>query len=178
MRVKLVIGAVITTALTAAAVWAGTVTALAAPIAARTVVYGFGGACPNGKWGKPLIKPAKAQFTASCEDGVARLHWTTWGRTSAKASGQHQFVAGAGTKHQAATILLSQVRVHGGRKYFSHLVIKWTAKGSKRHQEAYDWKHTNLGWMWIYASPGSGAWSSAAGWRRTALDVPSIPKRW
>ncbi len=46
--------------------------------------------------------------------------------------------------------------MHSGRKHFSHLVIKWTTKGNKHHQEIYGWKHTSLGWIWNFIQPKAG----------------------
>ena len=153
---KMIIRGAIAAGTLAVLAGAGATPAVAAPSAARTAVYGFGGACPNGKWGKPEVRPAKAWFTASCEDGLRRLHWTAWGRKTAKGSGQHLLIGAKGITRHAATVVLSGVRVHNGRKYFSHLVIKWTTKSHKHRQEAFSWQHTNLGWLWFPFKPKPG----------------------
>jgi len=122
--------------------------AMAAPAKAQTVVYGFGKLCPDGKWGTPAVRPPRAWFTLACEDGIRSIRWTGWGQTSAKGLGKHLLFNGIGFTPQSATIALSDVRVHSGHRYFAHMVIKWTTRGGKHHQEIYNWKHSNLGWFW------------------------------
>ena len=122
--------------------------AAAAPASVRTVVYGFGDHCPSGKWGIPEVRPARAWFTLACEDGIRSIRWTDWGRASASGRGEHLLFNGIGFTPQRAMIALSDVRVHDGRHYFARLVITWTARGGRHHQESYNWKHTNLGWYW------------------------------
>jgi hypothetical protein len=147
VRVK-IIQAAITGSLLAPLVGIGAASAVAAPASAQTVVYGFGNHCPTGKWGKPAVRPSRAWFNLACEDGIRSIRWTYWRRTSAKGDGKHLMFNGTGFTPQPATITLSRVRVHDGRKYFAHLVIKWTTKHGSHHQETYNWKHTNLGWYW------------------------------
>jgi len=126
----------------------GAAPAGAAPASARTVVYGFGGHCPSGKWGKPEVRPSRAWFSLACEDGIRSIRWTDWRQASASGRGKHLLFNGTGFTPQQATIALSRVRVHDGRRYFAHLVIKWVARGGRHHHEAYNWKRTSLGWYW------------------------------
>ncbi len=147
LRVKMVIQVAIAGSLLAALAGIGAAPAVAAPASARTVVYGFGDRCPSGKWGKPEVRPSRAWFTLACEDGVRSIRWTQWRRASATGRGKHLLFNGIGFTPQPASITLSRVRVHDGRKYFAHLVIKWIT-GGRHHQEIYNWKHTSLGWFW------------------------------
>jgi hypothetical protein len=146
-RARMIIAAAITGGLlTPLAIGAGS--AVAAPASAPTVVYGFGGHCPAGKWGKPEVRPSRALFDLACEDGIRSIRWTDWRRTSAAGRGKHLMFNGFGFTPQPATIALSRVRIHDGHRYFAHLVIKWTTKRGKHQQEIFNWKHTNLGWYW------------------------------
>lgn len=150
MRVKMVIQAAIAASLLAACTGVGAAPAVAASAGAKTVVYGFSGKCPIGKWGKPAVRPPKALFNLACEDGIRSIRWTYWRQASAAGRGKHLMFNGLGFTPQPATITLSRVRVHDGRKYFAHLVINWTTRSGRHHREVYNWKHLmNLGWYWV-----------------------------
>jgi hypothetical protein len=147
VRASLIISAAII-GMTAPVLSTGVVSALAAPRAAQTVVYGFGGSCPPTNWKDPAVRPAKALFDLACEDGIRSIRWTSWRRSSAFGHGKHMLFTGLGFKLQAATIALSRVRVHDGHRYFSHLVMKWTTKSGQHKQETFNWKHNMAGWIW------------------------------
>ncbi|GEM_PF-6948320 len=123
----------------------------AVPGAVRpTVVYGFGGACPPTNWRRPLVRPARAYFDLACEDGIRRIRWRYWHRLSAFGHGYHLQFNGTGFTPQRATITLSRVRYHDGRRYFSRLVMRWTAKNGVRHTEILTWRRLrHVGWLWL-----------------------------
>lgn len=117
------------------------------------VVYGFNGKCPPTNWADPLVRPTHAFFSLPCEDGVKHLKWKRWGSTTATASGQHLQFNGTGFTPQPATVTLSQVRVHAGHRYFSHMVIRSTLKNGHHKTEVLNWGHDKgVGWLWLYVT--------------------------
>jgi len=55
----------------------------------------------------------------------------------------------AGFTPHRGTISLSDVRTHRGRRYFSHLVMKWTTSNTVRHREVLNWKRDGQFWIWV-----------------------------
>jgi hypothetical protein len=131
------------------------VAAIAAANASSTttvVVYGFSGKCPPTNWANPLVKPTHAFFSLPCEDGIKHIKWQHWSRSAATGSGQHLQFNGTGFTPQSATIALSQVRVHDGHRYFSHMVIRSKTMNGHHHTEVLNWGHDKgIGWLWLYA---------------------------
>ena len=52
------------------------------------------------------------------------------------------------TRHPG-TIYLSTVRKHRGRRYFSHLVMKWITRNGRQHEEVLNWKRDGTFWIWL-----------------------------
>jgi len=114
----------------------------------KTVVYGFGGKCPPTGWAHPLVRPSRAMFDLACEDGIRNIHWRYWRRSAAFGHGVHLQFNGIGFTGQPAIISLSRVRTHHGRRYFSHLVMRWTTRNGQHHQEVFNWRHADRTWLW------------------------------
>jgi hypothetical protein len=116
----------------------------------KTVVYGMNGRCPSGTWGTPEVRPKSAFFSLACENGIRHIHWRTWRLTSAFGHGDILTFNGFRLVPHAGTITLSGVRSHNGRRYFSHMVMRWTTKGGHHHKEVLNWKKINHGmWLWV-----------------------------
>lgn len=143
-----IVAAVLAAAFALAGLPASSSAAPVASLATKTVVYGFGGRCPPTGWTRPAVRPAKAQFSASCELGARRIRWTDWKRTSAFAHAVIVFSAGFTTK-RPGTLALSTVRRHDGHPYFARLVLRWTTKNGAHHKLVMTWKRLKgLGWLW------------------------------
>lgn len=124
------------------------VASASAPANSKTVVYGFGS--HQVGWGHPEVRPTHATFGLAGEDGIKRIRWHDWRRSSAFGHGLHLLFTGTGVRNQKATIALSRVRTHNGQRYFSHLVMRWTTKNGKHHTETLNWRHDQgVGWLWI-----------------------------
>jgi hypothetical protein len=120
----------------------------AATATSKTVVYGFGRYQVG--WAHPEVRPTRATFGLAGEDGIKRIRWHDWRRSSASGQGLHQLFTGTGVKDQKATIDLSRVRTHKGQHYFSHLVMRWTTKNGKHHTETLNWGYDKgVGWLWL-----------------------------
>ena len=118
-----------------------------APATSTTVVYGFGS--HQVGWAHPQVRPTHATFGLAGEDGIKRIRWSDWRRSSAFGHGLHLLFTGTGVKDQKATIDLSGVRFHKGQRYFSHLVMRWTTKNGKHHTETLNWRFDKgVGWLW------------------------------
>jgi hypothetical protein len=52
------------------------------------------------------------------------------------------------TQHHG-TVSVSNVRSHRGRRYFSHLVMKWTTPNGRHHKEVLNWRRDGQFWIWI-----------------------------
>jgi hypothetical protein len=114
----------------------------------KTVVYGFGKFQVG--FGHPEVRPTHATFGLAGEDGIKRIRWTSWRRSSAFGHGLHLLFTGMGIKTQKATIALSDVRTHHGQRYFSHLVMRWTTRNGKHHKETLNWRlDKGVGWLWV-----------------------------
>ena len=114
----------------------------------KTVVYGFGN--HQIGWAHPEVRPTHATFGLAGEDGIKRIRWSDWRRSSASGRGLHLLFTGTSVKNQKATIVLSAVRTHKGQRYFSHLVMRWTTKNGKRHTETLNWRlDKGVGWLWV-----------------------------
>jgi hypothetical protein len=114
----------------------------------RTVVYGFGD--HQIGWARPAVRPSRATFGLAGEDGIKGIKWQDWRGSSAFGHGLHLLFTGTGFRDQHATISLSRVRLHRGRRYFSHLVMRWTTKHGKHHTETLNWRYDKgVGWLWI-----------------------------
>ncbi len=114
----------------------------------RTVVYGMNGHCPSGTWGTPQVRPKSAFFSLPCENGIRHIRWRTWRRSSASGHGAILTFNGFRLVPHAGTIALSRVRAHRSRRYFSHLVMRWTTKGGRRHKEVLNWRKVGTLWLW------------------------------
>ena len=95
-------------------------------------------------WSQNLTRPA---FLGALHSGVPpkaidgdfvllKLHWSSWGQSSAHGAGTISWAqpgsGGNGITRQAkATVTLSSVATHGGRKYFSRLAFGFTWRGHK-----------------------------------------------
>lgn len=113
-----------------------------------TVVYGFGR--HQVGWAHPEVRPSQATFGLAGEDGIKRIRWKEWRRSSAAGHGLHLLFTGTGVKDQRATIVMSVVRTHKGQRYFSHLVMRWTTKNGKHHKETLNWGFDKgVGWLWL-----------------------------
>jgi hypothetical protein len=112
--------------------------------ATKTVVYGFGPGCPalqHVSWAHPMVRPGQAHFGLSCEVGIHRMRWRDWRRSSAFGHGSFLLFNGFGFNNRPATITLSRVRLHKGRRYFSHLIIVWRAANGRHHKLAMNWRY-------------------------------------
>lgn len=98
-----------------AAVAGGTVGAVAVPASATTatVVYACG---MSGFWTCPTVRPGEIAFGALYD--VARLSWSSWRYGSAYGHGHYD---GFGSYN--ASVTLSGVAEHDGRRYFSWIKI-------------------------------------------------------
>jgi hypothetical protein len=123
--------------------------AQAATATPATVVYGFGGHCPPTNWSNPLVRPARAFFSLACENGVRRIHWQSWHRSSAFGHATILIFNGLGFTPHGGTISLSDVRRHLGRRYFSHLVMNWTTRNGRHHRETLNWRRDGPFWIWV-----------------------------
>jgi hypothetical protein len=122
--------------------------AAAATATSKTVVYGFG--LHQVGWAHPEVRPTSATFSLAGEDGIKRIRWHDWRRSSASGQGLHQLFTGTGVENQKASIDLSRVRIHKGQRYFSHLVMRWTTKNGKHHTETLNWGFDKgVGWLWL-----------------------------
>lgn len=111
----------------------------------KTVVYGFGN--HQIGWAHPEVRPTHATFSLAGEDGIKRIRWRDWRRSSAFGHGLHLLFTGT---YQKATIDLSGVRTHKGQRYFSHLVMRWTTKNGRHHTETLNWRYDKgVGWLWV-----------------------------
>jgi hypothetical protein len=120
-------------------------------MAAKTVVYGFGAGCPalqHVSWAHPLTRPGQAHFGLSCEVGIHRIRWRDWRHGSAFGHGSFLLFNGLGFSNRPATIALSRVHVHKGRRYFAHLIIVWTASNHKHHKLVMNWRYNKTEHLW------------------------------
>jgi hypothetical protein len=117
--------------------------------AASTAVYGFGGRCPPTNWSDPLVRPVRAYFSLACENGVRGIGWQYWHRSAAFGNATILIFNGTGFTRHHGTISLSEVRSHNGRRYFSHLVMKWTTSNGTHHKEVLNWRRDGQFWIWI-----------------------------
>jgi len=144
MRVFAVVAAV-----SAMAIWPASAQAQVSTHRTSTVVYGFGKRCPPTNWSKPMVRPGRAYFSLACENGIRQIHWQNWRTSSAFGHGTILIFNGFGFTHHPGTINLSTVRMHHGRPYFAHLVMKWTTKDGTHHKEVLDWKRDGTFWIWL-----------------------------
>src|SRR5215469_13962038 len=70
----------------------------------KTVVYGFGRFQVG--WAHPEVRPTHATFGLAGEDGIKRIRWSDWRRSSAFGHGLHLLFTGMSVKNQKATITL------------------------------------------------------------------------
>ena len=113
----------------------------------QTVVYGFGKFQVG--WAHPEVRPTHATFGLAGEDGIKGIRWSYWRRSSASGHGLHQQFTGTGIVNQKATIVLSEVRIHKGQRYFSHLVMRWTTRNGRHHTETLNWRlDKGVGYLW------------------------------
>jgi hypothetical protein len=119
----------------------------------KTVVYGFGAGCPavqHVSWAHPMVRPRQAHFGLSCEVGIHRIRWRDWRRHAASGHGSFLLFNGFGFSNRPARITLSRVRLHRGRRYFSHLLIVWTGKNGKHHKLVMNWRHNKTEHLWLW----------------------------
>jgi hypothetical protein len=149
----------VSSAVAASALALATATVLPAAQAAaatpKTVVYGFGGHCPPTNWSDPLVRPVRAFFSLACENGVRRIRWQSWQRSSASGHATILIFNGTGFTGYRGTISLSDVRLHRGHRYFSHLVMNWKTPNGRHHQEVLNWRRDGTFWIWIGNYGGS-----------------------
>ncbi len=147
----------------ALAILPGTSPAQAHTLNTKTVVYGFGGRCPPTNWSGPAVRPARAYFSLACENGVRQIRWRYWRAASAFGHGTILIFNGIGFTRHPGTIYLSTVRKHRGRRYFSHLVMKWITRNGRQHKEVLNWKRDGTFWIWLGNYSGTSAQQGGKG---------------
>ncbi len=55
---------------------------------------------------------------------------------------------GIGFTNRPATIALSKTRLHKGNRYFSHLIIVWTARNGSHHKLVMNWRYSRPNHIW------------------------------
>jgi hypothetical protein len=110
------------------------------------VAYGFDG---SSGWQHGVVKPRTIDFGAGGSLLVRGLRWAGWSQQAAVARGVRWAdscdpdCASGGYLKSRATLTLSGIKVHGGLRYFSRLLMRWKADG-RMHRYVFHW------------SPGAG----------------------
>jgi hypothetical protein len=115
-----------------------TAAASAAPL---PLAYGFDG---STGWQHGDVRPHAIYFGTGGNLLVRGLAWSGWTQQAATASGV-RWADGctpncaAGTySRMPATLVLSDVRIHDGVRYFARLAMRWSS-GGKMEQEVFRW---------------------------------------
>jgi hypothetical protein len=113
--------------------------ASAAPSGARLVPVVYSG---TGTWNGVHVRPGKMIFVGYGPWGVRRVSWSRWSQAGAAGHGQAfgYFVSEHYVTRYAATVTFSDVKVHHGTRYFTHMRIAGTGhKTIRLHMSNGSW---------------------------------------